>query len=49
MPKSSSGSAKASMMRLRLVMRAKIADSKDKRLKMADQEKAMRAQLRRMK
>lgn len=44
-----SGSAKAQVQRARLQIRAKIADVKERRLDLADQEKVMRAQLRRMK
>lgn len=47
--KTSSGSAKAQVSRARLMLRAKIADSKERRMKMADTEKGMRAQLKRMK
>lgn len=41
------GSARAQVQRARLMLRAKIADSKERRMKLADAEKAMRAQLRR--
>lgn len=41
------GSARAQVARARLMLRARIADSKEKRLKLVDAEKAMRAQLKR--
>lgn len=49
MPKTSSGSARAQVQRARLMMRAKIAETREKRMKMSDAEKLMRAELRRMK